>query len=413
MRNARQSIELSANYAGGKEYREALKLMAEAMDRNPELKVHLLYHTILMDSQDKKETLQIARDYPDQFFGVELAMETRLVDSVATIENHMKILVVDGKYFVVGGTSLEEGLSTVGLEPGKPRETDFAPKEFTYSGSRDMDIVGYGPMAETLRKAYFLAHARFERLVLDGNMESDDAALEPHSRYYPIDPSQAAQIDSFEQVPDLVRGAPIKLTLGGPFDGNNKITQEYIRLVQSANKSIDIGNLYFMPQGGLLGALLDAGNRDIAITVTTNGVHDRSPFPTELFAWGSRYNYYALLTGVELEPPDYFFADEIPPNNVHIYEYYVQGILYHKKVMVVDGKTMVIGSYNLGGKSDRGDFELVLTIESEEAAQKALRVLDVDHAHSKEPSRTQITEFNFAPWYMAMGRTQLASGGLY
>lgn len=414
LRHAQQSIEVSANFAGGPDYRQGLRFMAEAMDRNPNLQVHLMYETILMDPEDKAMTEAIARDYPEQFHAVQNAIELEIVEYGASIGNHLKILVVDEKYFVIGGTNFEQTLSTEGLRPEIEPHRDNGVGALGYAGSRDMDVVGVGPMAETLRKVYFVTHARFERLILDGRMVRDDAELAPYSRYTSIDASKATVIESLDNNPELIRGAPVKLTVGGAhYAGGNPITHEYTRLITNAQKTIDIGNLYMMPVRPIFNALLDAGNRGVAMTITTNGVHDRSPHMTELFAWGGRLNYYPLLTGVELEGPDYFFADEIPANNVQLREYYVERVAYHKKMMVVDGKTVVIGCYNFGKKSDTGDYELILTIESEIAAKKALEVLAVDHAHSRPVTRKEATDYYFAPWYVALGKAQQLVGGLY
>src|SRR5262249_4774108 len=147
--------------------------------------------------------------------------------------------------------------------------------------------------------------------------------------------------------------------------------------------------------GPIFYRLLEAGNRGVALKYITNGANERSPPIATFYAYGARYNYYPLLTGVELEGPDYFFADEIPANQVQIYEYDVENVVYHKKVMVVDDKTLVIGSYNLGKKSDSGDYEMILTIESPAAARKALQVLAIDRAHSRPASRKEMTDYYF------------------
>jgi phosphatidylserine/phosphatidylglycerophosphate/cardiolipin synthase-like enzyme len=413
IRNARESIEISCNYAGGKDYREALRLCGEAMERNPKLKVHLLYHTILMDTEDKTLTAELCSRFPDQFFPVKLALGTEIIDHIATVETHLKIVCVDEKYFVTGGTSLEEALSAEGLTtpPKRPRES--VPERFAYAGARDMDVVGVGPLAKTLRKIYFTSHARFERLVLDGKLHVDDEALEPYSRYYPVNTDNACTIASLDQSPELIHDAPVKLLLCGPFDKVNSITEEYRRLVESAQHTIDVGHLYFMPVGALWTAFLDASNRGLALSIITNGVHDRSPFPTQIFAWGGRLNYYPILTGVELDGPDYFFANEIPANNVQLYEYYVDQIIYHKKVMVIDGKTLIIGCYNLGRKSHEGDYEITLTIDHPRAAQKVLSVLETDKLYTRGPTRAEATEYYFAPWWVSLGLLQQTLGGLY
>jgi phosphatidylserine/phosphatidylglycerophosphate/cardiolipin synthase-like enzyme len=395
----------------GREYREALRLMGEAMERNPQLKVHLLYEAFMLDEEDCRLHDQLRQRFPAQFHAVQTAMETNLVENGSTVGHHMKILVVDGKYFVVGGTSLEQTLSTEGLRPEEERES--IRKEFAIAGARDMDVIGVGPLAETLRRVYFAAHARFERLVIDGVLPRDDRQLEPYLRYYPVPTAGAAHIEALEQHPDLLHNVPVKLSIGSPFDDHNAITIEYLYLIWGAEKSIEIGNLYFMPVQSIYCALIAAGNRGVETMVTTNGVHKNTPAMTSLFGWGSRLNYLPLLLGVDLYGPDYFFVKEIPANRVRIFEYDVERVLYHKKVMVVDGRTVLIGSYNLGKKSDAGDYELALTIESQAAAEKVHAVLELDRAHSREPSRDEVMEYYFSPLYATLGRTQQATSGFY
>jgi phosphatidylserine/phosphatidylglycerophosphate/cardiolipin synthase-like enzyme len=187
LRHAQHSIELSANFAGGPEYREGLRLMAEAMERNPQLKVHLLYETVLMDPEDRALTEGLKERFPDQFHAVKNAIELEITQLGSTVGNHLKILTVDEKYFVIGGTNFEQTLSTQGLKPEvlKPRDNSIG--SLGYAGARDMDVVGVGPLAETLRRAYFVAHARLEQLVLTGELNRDDQDLEQRfSRYYPV-----------------------------------------------------------------------------------------------------------------------------------------------------------------------------------------------------------------------------------
>ena len=53
IRNAEQSIELSANFAGGEVFRDVLSIIESRMEKKVELKVHLLLSADLIEKTDK------------------------------------------------------------------------------------------------------------------------------------------------------------------------------------------------------------------------------------------------------------------------------------------------------------------------------------------------------------------------
>ena len=94
------------------------------------------------------------------------------------------------------------------------------------------------------------------------------------------------------------------------------------------------------------------------------------------------------------------------------FEYDVKDILYHKKVMVVDRRYTIIGSYNLGIRSDMSDYELVFLIDSEEVAETALKVLRRDLILSREVSPELARSWYFDPVTAYIAGTQRQFHGL-
>lgn len=98
--------------------------------------------------------------------------------------------------------------------------------------------------------------------------------------------------------------------------------------------------------------------------------------------------------------------------NTHIYEYGVPEVLLHKKVMIVDGHLVMIGSYNLGLKSDK-DHEMNLLIDSVEVAAAARQLVEEERALSREITPDQAVSWYFDPGISYVGRLQrMMIGGL-
>ena len=97
------------------------------------------------------------------------------------------------------------------------------------------------------------------------------------------------------------------------------------------------------------------------VTVVTNGDGKHNPTVTLFQSWLSRPNYkYANLV-LEYEGPE----------------------LYHKKSIIIDGEEVMVGSHNLGQKSEQYDDEMNIKIKDRRVAKQAEAAYAVDAQRSR------------------------------
>jgi phosphatidylserine/phosphatidylglycerophosphate/cardiolipin synthase-like enzyme len=146
--------------------------------------------------------------------------------------------------------------------------------------------------------------------------------------------------------------------------------------------------------------------------VLTNGVGEFSPQYTQYFCWANRMNYVPVFYGSSFHFWDAWFMSSKPVKNTHVYEYHVKDVTLHKKVMIVDGKTSLVGSYNLGVRSDMGDYEMVIRLDSTTIASDLINVHKKDLQHSREISPEEACTWYFDPIIASLGEMQKRVHGL-
>lgn len=334
--SAEKSIELSANYAGGKGFREILSIIMKRMAEKPDLQVHLICSNEFLESEDRK-LLEKLSENPN----FHCLINHPIIDimGLKTSENHVKLLVVDEKYFVLGGSAITQGQ----LRESIPKDDDMPgfinnyimPKAF-----RDANVAGEGIVAERMRMEFFKLYNYWENLV-NGCIRAD---------YFPIEGEKGIN-EEFEQSPGLIKQAKVKFHVGGPEHGkNNPITNAYLNLINSAQSTIRVANMQFNPDPRILEALNKKKGEDV-FTV--------GQFNTHIFSmvYPARSNY------------DCF----------HMITEYDNGQTYfHEKVIVADDQRFIIGSYNMSRKSAFFDHEIALEVEDKNCALEIVDELNKD-----------------------------------
>jgi len=393
---AEQSVEISAPLMGGEIGHRVLQAVEQRLAETEGVQVYLLTNPLLIEDADIELIKNLGKRYPQRFYYTFSARVPMMQPAVTTIHNHMKLIVIDERYYIAGGTNLHDRFCSSGIEPVEGE------------GGRDSDLIGRGAQAVHLRKIFFNLLAVWENYQKTKRLDYDPSHFADSSRYFPIHLDQKrAWISAFESSNGRIQPRAMETIFSGAMDRPNKISSKYVELVRQAEKSLVIGNLYFNPTDRLFKTLVAAVNRDLDFTLYTNGLFEGvSPPFNKLFAWGNRVNYIQVLFGRTF----YFWqavqASEAPLKKSTIYEYHVPGILYHKKVMVVDDRYLVIGSYNMGTKSEFGDYELVLVIDSPAACAKQMQIFEVDRKHSKQVERLQALKWHFDPWTAYKGGAQ-------
>lgn len=360
IRAAKQNLFLSGCYCGGRAFDEALDLIRERMHLFPNLKSSILCSDIFPTEENRRRLKEMKEEFGHRFNCL-ITPEIHpflspTTDSLTLSTHHTKALVIDyGTSFVVGGSGM---VSTWTEQKGDKPAAQMESHGFVYDhlltmkAFRDMDFVFQSPEPNGIGTRLYAEMAKlFERFRYQ----------EPR----PIQEWQAAPMEPIE-MPRQIHNLNLACYTSGPEQTSPEFLEEIIHQISEAKESIFIGHMYFHPPQKMLKALIDASNRGVKISLITNQQGDQSPGTHFGYAELSRYYAQSLFEGKE-KP------------NVDVYEYNVPYTTYHKKVIVIDRKTTLLGSSNIGSKSLGGsDYEINFKVESAEFGESVVQNLEQD-----------------------------------
>ncbi len=411
IKQAQQSIEVIPCFFGGKTACDLLEAIEARFKEVPDLQVHLLASPVLMKEKEWSIIARLYENYPSHFH-LELSVQIpKFNPDLVSVDNHVKLFIVDGTYFSAGGTNLEEKHCTDGTYTPDRNPQENEVDALLAAGVRDQDIVGRGPIAKELRKLFFQLYSVWEQYNESKLLVADPATFKDR-HYFPV--LESGYVERFETCDRIRELAPdqIKYFMGGPHQSKNAITQEYARLIRGAKKEIILSHLYFFPVEPLFQDLMDAVNRGVKLTIVTNGVTEISPESTKLFGWGNRLSYVPMFYGQCFHFWDALYVAQLPVKETEIYEYHIRDMLIHKKTMLIDNTTFVVGSYNLGQKSAYGDYELILVIEDDKVIEDVKKVHEKDLKHSRKVTPKEAYDWYFDPFTAYIGQLQRQFGGI-
>jgi cardiolipin synthase A/B len=240
--------------------------------------------------------------------------------------DHCKILVVDGKIAITGGINI----SSVYSSKFSGRDED----EGTPLPWRDTDVQIEGP-----------AVAEFQKLFLTTWSKQNGPKLSERD-YYP----------RMEE-----RGDGLVRVVGSTPGSDNRLTfMVYVAAITFAEHSIHLTNAYFIPDGQILKAFMDAARRGVDVKLILPETTDSS-----LALYASRYNYSELLE-----------------SGVKIYER--RNALLHAKTAVIDGVWSTVGSTNMDYWSLLNDDEVNAVILGREFAAEMEKAFANDLVESHQ-----------------------------
>jgi cardiolipin synthase A/B len=201
--------------------------------------------------------------------------------------NHRRILIADGLVGITGGSG------TSGKWGGNGRQADHW---------RDTDIWVEGPVVEQLQGAFAENWLEATRIALGGG------------EYFPASTQPKGQVAA-----QVIRSSPA--------GGSTAMYTMYLLAMNSAKRSIDITNPYFLPDEKMIDTLVKTARRGVRVRLLLPGAIDHN-----LVRQASRSELGRLLLA-----------------GVQVYEY--RAALLHAKTMVVDGEWATVGSTNLDHRS--------------------------------------------------------------
>lgn len=373
---AEASIEISGNYAGGTDFREVLDLIDTRMKQKERLKTHLLVSLPLLEDEDKAAIEKLKQAYGTRFevLITDASFHFDVGSMPYSEENHVKMVVVDGKYFVAGGSGIHPRLCHEKIDKNGPKENPTMAAKFLEPTSRDTDIVGESSkIAEGMRHEFFNLWRLWETRTLDN---------EPKSRYFALTGAKGHS-EKFSNADGLYKNVRLKYLVGGPeHRGNNAIVTAYAKRIRKAKEKIGLASLLFNPSKKIQKALQEArqNNPEMKMTAYLNGRCD-STFLRQLLLLAAKRHYHLMDVVYEYEQPDQ---------------------LYHKKVATFDKSHMIIGSFNLGKKSAKFDHEIAFVIKDARLVATCEQDLKEDATRSRLLKREQIA--TVSPFMAVVGQ---------
>lgn len=288
---AKQSIEWSCNFAGGEIFCQSLNIIKTSMQANENLQVRILCSEDLLEGPDLALLDQMKKAFPDRFQCLITNKKILTVPEFSTIENHVKALIVDGKYFVIGGTGHHDLLSDKGDQPKSPKPSASFQSKGMGGGARDMDFVGSGDSAGTMREEFYKLWAIWKYQMSSeqtGSLSNEHFELSPQTAIASL-PNLDGQLIPNSRVKVLV--------CGGVNQPINACSKELVRMIDSAKKTIKLAQLSFNPHPEVFDALLRAVNRNVQVELITNELNKASGAGMSFVTPSNRQQYLPLMTG--------------------------------------------------------------------------------------------------------------------
>jgi cardiolipin synthase A/B len=252
--------------------------------------------------------------------GVEV--EIYHIRNFARINNrtHRKLLIVDGRVGFIGGVGIADQWNGDARSPDEWRDTHFRVE---------------GPVVAQMQAAFLDNWMKTRAYVLHG------------TDYFPeLEPVGSRRCQVFKS---------------SPMEGSESARLMYLLSIAAAERSIQIGNAYFVPDQLTTETLLQALDRGVSVEILVPGAHIDNAFVRA----ASRDRWGDLLR-----------------HGARIFEF--QPCMYHCKVMIVDGVWTSVGSANFDNRSFRLNDEANLNVFGAEFAEEQSAAFARDLTRAKE-----------------------------
>jgi putative cardiolipin synthase len=302
---------------------------------------------------------------------------------------HNKLWIADNAAAVIGGRNLADAYFNVG------EESDFA----------DLDLLAAGPVVAEVSRSFddywnsewavpiaaFLGEApagaelelvlsqmaaradRFRETEYGRTLRATDLGRLVRSGQFPL---VAARAGALYDEPARVEG--------GPAETQGKIVSVLRPLIEGAQREVILISPWLIPSEQGMGVLCTLARRGVRVRVLVNSLAAQDP--PVVHAGYARYRPRLLACGVELHEhrPSAASPGGARPG-------LSSGATLHAKAVVVDRKSMLIGSMNLDPRSRVLDTEVAVSIESAALGGQLGKLFD-EAASVDQAFRVELTE---------------------
>lgn len=252
-----------------------------------------------------------------------LGTRSAVIDFRLNFRDHRKIVTIDGQVGYVGGFNI--GDQYLGRK-----------EKFGYWRDTHLRIVGSG---------VFSLQARF---MLDWNATDRDHPFKDdriEHKYFPL---------------TKVKGeTSLQIVSSGPDSDLQQIKMGYMRLIQTAEKTLWIQTPYLIPDDSVLDSLRIAAMAGVDVRIM---IPDK---PDHAFVYRATQ----------------YYARQLADDGVKIY-FYHNGFI-HAKTIVVDGRIASVGSANMDYRSFKLNFEINAFIYDSVVAKQLEEIYENDMRHSE------------------------------
>jgi cardiolipin synthase C len=303
------------------------------------------------------------------FPGGRSATWSRILTSISDIPRinhrmHNKLFVADNELAITGGRNIGDEYFTL------DKRSNFI----------DLDVVVAGPIVAQLSAsfdAFWNSKYAYPIASLASADQSEAAAQPPPA---PTASNEDAnwlerELDAYtlhlDWVPATVLAdRPAKIASDTSPDEEVTIANNIAALMRSAQHEVLVISPYFVPgkQGvALMRGLIDRG---VHIRILTNSLASTdAPLVHNGYA---RYRVALLKMGVEL----YEVRPKLGQKRLRFHPFKGSNASLHAKSLVIDQRTVFIGSLNMDGRSARFNSELGLVMRSPELAKQVTSLMD-------------------------------------
>ncbi|MDP9083605.1 MAG: phospholipase D family protein [Pseudomonadota bacterium] len=303
------------------------------------------------------------------FPGGRFATWTRFVASAHDIPRinhrmHNKLFVADNALAITGGRNIGDQYFA------RDQRSNFI----------DLDVVAAGAIVPQLSESFdAFWNSKYAYPIAS---VASPVSAEPASPTPPVDEGTAASADWLEReiaaknidliwVPATVLAdGPAKIASETSPDEEVTIANDISTLMRSAKQELLVISAYFVPGKQGVALIRDLVNQGVHVRVLTNSLASTdSPIVHIGYA---RYRAELLKLGVELSE----VRPKLGQKRARFHPFRSSNASLHAKALVIDQKTVFIGSMNMDARSARTNSELGLVIRSTEIARQVTNVLD-------------------------------------
>lgn len=302
------------------------------------------------------------------FPGGRFAMWTRFVASASDIPRinhrmHNKLFVADNALAITGGRNIGDQYFTLA------KNSNFI----------DLDVIVAGPIVPQLSASF----DEFWNSKYAYPIASIAAPVEPESTAPPPPEDKPAESADFLAqelnagsvhllwVPATVLAdGPAKIASEASPDEEETIADDITALMRSAKQEVLVISAYFVPGKEGMAMMRELVGRGVHIRILTNSLASTdSPLVHTGYA---RYRVELLKLGIELSE----VRPKLGTARARFHPFRSSGASLHAKALVIDQKTVFIGSLNMDARSARTNSELGLVFRSSEIAEQVTNLLD-------------------------------------